>query len=79
MKKSIATGVTIFLIGLIVSIVFSILPLFYESKILLIWGLRSGIILAAIGAIIIIAFLVIERKEDKKRLEEEIDERDLRP
>ena len=79
MKKVIMAGASVFLLGLILTIISSILPIFVLDEDLLFWGLRAGFVLLGIGAAILIIFLVLERVKDNKKFKKEIKEKDLRP
>ncbi len=79
MKKATMTGASVFLLGLIFTIISSILPIFWENEDILFWGLRAGFVLMGIGAAILIIFLVLERVKDDKIFKKEIKEKDLRP
>jgi hypothetical protein len=79
MKKIIMIGASIFLIGLILTIISSILPIFWTSEDILFWGLRAGFVVMGIGAAVLIVFLILERVRDNKKFKEEIKEKDLRP
>ena len=79
MKKIIMVGASVFLLGLILTIISSILPIFGLDEDLLFWGLRAGFVLLGIGAAILIIFLILERVKDNKKFKKEIKEKDLRP
>ncbi len=79
MKKTIMSGASIFLFGLIITIVFAVLPLFWVNEEIMFWGLRTGFVLMGMGAAILITFLSIERVKDNKKLKNDIKEKDLRP
>ncbi|MCK5567808.1 MAG: hypothetical protein KAI62_07840 [Actinomycetia bacterium] len=79
MKKAIMTGASVFLLGLILTIIFAIFPIFLINEEMMLWGMRAGFILMGIGAIILITFLSIERVKDNKKLKKDIKEKDLRP
>lgn len=79
MKKTIMSGASIFLFGLIITIVFAVLPLFWVNEEIMFWGLRTGFVLMGMGAVILITFLSIERVKDNKKLKNDIKEKDLRP
>ncbi len=79
MKKATMIGASVFLLGLIFTIISSILPIFWENEDILFWGLRAGFVLMGIGAAILIIFLVLERVKDNKKFKKEIKEKDLRP
>jgi len=72
-------GASVFLLGLILTIISSILPIFGLDEDLLFWGLRAGFVLLGIGAAILIIFLILERVKDNKKFKKEIKEKDLRP
>ena len=79
MKKTIISGASVFLLGLILTIVFAILPLFWMNEEIMLWGIRTGFVLMGIGAAILIVFLSLERINDSKKLKIDIKEKDLRP
>jgi uncharacterized membrane protein YbhN (UPF0104 family) len=79
MKKVTIVGVSVFILGIILTIISSILPIFWVNEDLLFWGLRAGIVLMGAGAAILIIFLILERVKDNKKFKNEIDEKDLRP
>ncbi len=79
MKKATMIGASVFLLGLIFTIISSILPIFWENEDILFWGLRAGFVLMGIGAAILIIFLVLEKVKDNKKFKKEIKEKDLRP
>ncbi len=79
MKKVTIVGVSIFILGIMLTILSAILPIFWINKDLLFWGLRAGIVLAGAGAAILIIFLILERVKDNRKFKNEIDEKDLRP
>ena len=79
MKKIIMISASVFLIGLILTIISSILPIFWTSEDMFFWGLRAGFVVMGIGAAILIIFLILERVKDNKKFKEEIKEKDLRP
>ncbi len=79
MKKVTIVGVSVFILGIILTIISSILPIFWVNEDLLFWGLRVGIVLMGTGAAILIIFLILERVKDNKKFKNEIDEKDLRP
>ncbi len=79
MKKVTIVGVSLFILGIILTIISSILPIFWVNEDLLFWGLRVGIVLMGAGAAILIIFLILERVKDNKKFKNEIDEKDLRP
>ncbi|MEE8325350.1 MAG: hypothetical protein V3R31_06805 [Candidatus Humimicrobiaceae bacterium] len=79
MKKVTIVGVSVFILGIILTILSSILPIFWVNEDLLFWGLRAGIVLMGAGAAILIIFLILERVKDNKKFKNEIDEKDLRP
>ena len=79
MKKATMIGASVFLLGLIFTIISSILPIFLENEDIFFWGLRAGFVLMGIGAAILIIFLVLERVKDNKKFKKEIEEKDLRP
>jgi len=79
MKKIIMISASVFLIGLILTIISSILPIFWASKDIFFWGLRAGFVVMGICAVILIVFLILERVKDNKKFKEEIKEKDLRP
>ncbi len=79
MKKVTIVGVSVFILGIILTIISSILPIFWVNEDLLFWGLRVGIVLMGAGAAILIIFLILERVKDNKKFKNEIDEKDLRP
>ncbi len=79
MKKVTIVGVSVFILGIILTIISSILPIFWVNEDLFFWGLRAGIVLMGAGAAILIIFLILERVKDNKKFKNEIDEKDLRP
>jgi uncharacterized membrane protein YbhN (UPF0104 family) len=79
MKKVTIVGVSVFILGIILTIISSILPIFWVNEDLLFWGLRAGIVLMGAGAAVLIIFLILERVKDNKKFKNEIDEKDLRP
>jgi len=79
MKKVTIVGVSVFILGIMLTIISSILPIFWVNEDLLFWGLRAGIVLMGAGAAILIIFLILERVKDNKKFKNEIDEKDLRP
>ncbi len=79
MKKTIMTGVSIFISGLILTIIFAVSPIFWMNEEIMLWGMRAGFVLMGIGAVILIIFLSLERVNDNKKFKKEIKEKDLRP
>ena len=79
MKKVTIVGVSVFILGIILTIISSILPIFWVNEDLLFWGLRVGIVLMGASAAILIIFLILERVKDNRKFKNEIDEKDLRP
>ena len=79
MKKIIMTGASVFLLGVILIIISSVLPIFGLDEDLLFWGLRAGFVVLGIGAALLIILLVLERIRDNKKFKKEIKEKDLRP
>ncbi|MEE8324954.1 MAG: hypothetical protein V3R31_04805 [Candidatus Humimicrobiaceae bacterium] len=79
MKKVTIIGVSVFILGIILTIISSILPIFWTSEDILFWGLRAGFVVMGIGAAVLIVFLILERVRDNKKFKKEIKEKDLRP
>lgn len=74
------TGVGIFLAGIIVLYGSSIYPV-YDSDVeedAILPGIRTGLSLMGIGAVILIAALCVERYGEYNEMKEEISEEDLR-
>ena len=79
MKKIIMISASIFLLGIILTIIFSVLPIFSVDEDTMFWGLKASFILMGASAVIIIILLVLERIRDNKKFKKEIKEKDLRP
>ena len=79
MKKIIMICASIFLLGLILTIVFAVLPIFWMNEEMMLWGIRAGFMLMGISAVILIIILSLERVKDNKKLKNDIKEKDLRP
>ena len=74
------TGVTVFLIGLLIMMAYSMYPLFYQNgESTVLFGMKLSVVLMSIGAAILIITMSIERYKDWKKMKEEISEEDLRP
>tara|TARA_Y100000034_G_scaffold136048_1_gene210488 strand:+ start:5215 stop:5433 length:219 start_codon:yes stop_codon:yes gene_type:complete len=72
MKKGLTTGVILFIIGFLVTILF---PIFTgEEK-----GSIYGLYLMGLGALIIIILLIVERVQDNKQFKKEFNKKDLKP
>ena len=79
MKKIIMISASIFLLGIILTIIFSVLPIFSVEEDTMFWGLKTSFVLMGASAVIIIILLVLERIRDNKKFKKEIKEKDLRP
>lgn len=79
MKKIIMICALTFLLGLILIIVSSVVPIFWMNEAMMLWGMRAGFIIMGVSAVILIIILSLERVKDSKKLKNEIKEKDLRP
>jgi len=79
MKRIIMICASAFLLGLILIIIFSVVPIFWMNEEIMLWGMRAGYILMGMSAVILIIILSLERVKDIKKLKNEIKEKDLRP
>ena len=69
----------IFLIGFIILIIFSILPVFGVNKEIMLLGIKISFIIMAVSGIIIIICLCFERYAESKKFAKEIKKEDLIP
>ena len=73
-------GVVMFLVGVIIEGVYGIYPVFNpENTEAILLGIRIGIVMMAIGGVILITTLSFERYREWKKMKEEIGEEELRP
>jgi len=72
MNKLINLGVVAFIIGILTTIFY---PIITNEEL----GIKYGLILMGIGALVIILFLIIERIKDNKQFNKEFRKEDLRP
>jgi hypothetical protein len=72
MNKNLIFGAGLFIIGFLITIIYPIVT--NEES-----GIKVGLILMGIGALIIILFLIIERIKDNKQFKKEFKKEDLRP
>ena len=72
MNKLINLGVVAFIIGILTT---GIYPIITNEEL----GIKYGLILMGIGALVIILFLIIERTKDNKQFNKEFRKEDLRP
>ncbi len=79
MKRIIMICASVFLLGIILTVVFSVVPIFWMNEEIMLWGIRAGFILMGMSAVILIIILSLERVKDNKKLKNDIKEKDLRP
>ena len=79
MKKIIMICASVFLLGIVLTVVFYIVLIFWMNKEIMLWGIRAGFVLMAMSAVILIIILSLERVKDNKKLKNDIKEKDLRP
>ena len=79
MKKIIMICASVFLSGIILAVVFSVIPIFWVNEEIMLWGIRAGFVLMGVSTVILIIILSLERVKDNKKLKNEIKEKDLRP
>lgn len=72
MNKKLSTGVIVFIIGLLITIIYPIIT--GEES-----GVKFGLYLMGLGALIIIILLIFERIKDNKEFKKEFNKKDLRP
>ena len=73
-------GVVMFLVGVIIEGVYGIYPVFNsENTEAILLGIRIGIVMMAIGGVILMTTLSFERYREWKKMKEEIGEEELRP
>ena len=73
------TSALVFLLGIILTIIFSVLPIYSVNEDTLFWGLKVSFALMGASAAILIILLALERIRDNKKFKKEIKEKDLRP
>jgi len=79
MKKIIMICASVFLLGIVFTVVFSVVPIFWMNEEMMLWGIRAGFVLMGMSAVILIIILSLERVKDIKKLKNDIEEKDLRP
>ncbi len=79
MKKIIMICASVFLLGIVLTVVFYIVLVFWMNKEIMLWGIRAGFVLMAVSAVILIIILSLEGVKDNKKLKNDIKEKDLRP
>tara|TARA_Y100000034_G_C6907867_1_gene421895 strand:- start:6740 stop:6958 length:219 start_codon:yes stop_codon:yes gene_type:complete len=72
MSKGISAGVTLFIIGILITIFH---PILTNTE----TGVKYGLYLMGIGAFIIIMLLIFERAKDNKKFKKDFKKEDLRP
>lgn len=79
MKKIIMICASVFLLGIVLTVVFYVVLIFWMNEEIMLWGIRAGFVLMAMSAVILIIILSLERVKDNKKLKNDIKEKDLRP
>jgi len=79
MKKIIMICASIFLLGLIITVLFYVFPIFGMTGGMILWGMRAGLVIMGASAVILIIILILEGARDNKKLKNDIKEEDLRP
>lgn len=78
MNKLTITGTMGFLLGLVIIIIFSFVPIFTNNEATLLIAMKIGFVLMGLGAITILISLIKERIQDDKELKK-IKKEDLEP
>jgi Na+-driven multidrug efflux pump len=79
MKRITMICSSIFLLGIVLTVVFYVVLVFWMNEEIMLWGIRAGFLLMGISAVILIIILSLERVKDNKKLKNDIKEKDLRP